>query len=69
MPVINRRAPEGNAFAIMALVQRLLKDTGRKDEWPEVEQRMTSGDYDNLCQVAEEVSHGSISFEDDWEDE
>jgi len=61
---IDKSSPDGNAFAIMGYVRRLLKDTGRYDEWPEVSERMKSGDYDNLCAVAEEVSHGSIRVVD-----
>lgn len=67
--------PEGNAFTIMGTVRSLLAQTGRKDEIPAVMERMTSGDYDNLCAVAEEVSNGSIEIVrdndslDDYEDD
>jgi hypothetical protein len=57
---IDSRAPEGNAYVIMATVHRLLRETGRFDEWPGIKTRMQSGDYNNACDVAEEVSFGSI---------
>jgi len=58
--IISKSSPRGNAFYIMGSVKKLLLDTGRKDEWPEILRRMESGNYDNLCAVAEEVTHGSI---------
>ena len=53
---IDATEPQGNAFSIMGLVRQLLKDSGRFHEWPEVQKRMMAGDYDNLCDVAEEVT-------------
>jgi len=58
--LIDAKAPEGNVYFVMAVVHRLLKDIGREDKWAEVEKRMKSGDYNNACDVAEEVTHGSI---------
>lgn len=57
---IDRNSPDGNAFAIMGYVSRLLKDVGRDDEIPGVIERMRSGDYENLCRVADEATFGSI---------
>lgn len=34
---IDARAPEGNAYAIMGVVRKLLKDVGRDDEWPAIQ--------------------------------
>lgn len=65
---IDKRSPDGNAFAVMGYVRRLLRDVGRLDEWPAIRERMQSGDYDNLCAVAEEVTHGSIRVVD-YDDE
>lgn len=63
MPIIiDRTAPEGNAFSIMATVQRLLRDIGRQDDWDDARRDMMSGDYEHLCEVAEKVSAGSIRF-------
>lgn len=62
--IIDRSSPDGNAFAIMGYVRTLLRAAGRADELPAVLERMQSGDYDNLCAVAEEVSFGSIQFSD-----
>lgn len=59
---INVKSQEGNAFAIMGAVQRLLKDAGRGDEVAGVMARMTSGDYRHLCEVAEEVTNGTFTF-------
>ena len=58
--IIHKDRPEGNAFYIMVAVHRLLKEVGRESEWPEIQKRMTSGDYANLCCVAKEVTFGSI---------
>jgi hypothetical protein len=47
----NLRGPEGNAWAIMGVVRRALRDAGLGDE---VEAYMTeaqSGSYDNLLSV------------------
>lgn len=61
MPMqIDATAPEGNVYFIMAAVRRLLIDIGREDKWPAIEARMKSGDYNNACDVAEEVTHGSV---------
>lgn len=57
---IDKSSPQGNAFYILGAVSKLLKDVGREDEIPDVMKRMKSGDYENLCKVAEEVTHGSI---------
>ncbi len=61
---IDARSPDGNAFVIMGYVQSLLSEAGRKDEIPAVMERMRSGDYANLCAVAEEVTFGSITVVD-----
>ena len=58
---IDAKSPDGNPNVIIGLVRRLLIDTDQADKWPEVRQRMKSGDYDNLCKVAEEVTYGSIT--------
>ena len=67
---IDTSGPQGNAWAIMGIVSDLLKRTDRKDEVKEVMDRMMSGDYENLCEVATEVSNGVITFDDeddgDW---
>lgn len=65
--VINRKAPEGNAFVIMGYVKRLLEDSGRGKDWDAARKRMESGDYENLCKVASEVTYGSITFTDEDE--
>ena len=57
---IDSKSPDGNALVIMGYVRRLFQDTDQMDKWPEAEKRMKSGNYDNLCAVAEEVTYGSI---------
>ncbi len=57
---IDAKSPQGNAMCIVAAVKTLLTEVGREDEWAEISDRMYSGDYNNLCDVAEEVTHGSI---------
>ena len=58
--IINAKAPNGNAFMIMAYVRRLLKETGRADEWDTVQHDMLSSNYEHLCSTAEEITHGVI---------
>lgn len=58
---IDATSPDGNAFTIIGLVKRILEETNRIDEWPDIEERMMSGDYNNLCDVAEEVTYGTIT--------
>ena len=57
---IDARSPDGNAFVIMGYVRRLLRESGRSKEWPLIQTKMLSGDYENLCKVAEEATYGSI---------
>ena len=57
---IDAKSPQGNAVIIMGEVTKLLEAVGRGDEVEAVMDRMQSGDYDNLCDVAEEVTKGSI---------
>jgi hypothetical protein len=57
---IHKNRPEGNAFMIMGVVHRLLKEVGRDAEWSAIQKEMTSGDYENLCAVAKKVTYGSI---------
>lgn len=58
---IDATSPDGNAYVIMGMVRRLLYNSGRGDEWEGVLKKMTSGDYKNLCAVAEEVTHGAVT--------
>ena len=57
---IDAKSPEGNVNYIMAVVSRLLEDSGRGDQVKSAMERMRSGNYDNACKVAEEVTYGSI---------
>lgn len=57
---IDARKPEGNAIVIMGHVAELMKAAGRADEIPKVMERMKSGNYANLCRIAEEETFGSI---------
>ena len=58
---IDMKSPDGNAFAIMGHVRRLLIDVGRGDEWPKIRKRMMSGGYNNLCETAADVTNGAIT--------
>ena len=62
--VIDRNAPEGNAFGIIAVVKRELNLIGKGDQFTEFEEKAHEGDYDNLCRLAMEyVPH--LRFIDD----
>lgn len=51
---IDLQGPQGNAFNLMGLLSRDLKDLGKtKDEIEAIANEMTSGDYDHLCKVFE----------------
>jgi len=58
--IINAKAPEGNAFLIMVEVRKFLKETGREAEWASTRHDMMSDDYDHLCVITEEITHGVI---------
>lgn len=53
----------GNGFLIIGLVRRHLKETGRADRLTEVTKRMSSGDFEDMLDVAEEVTDGAIFFD------
>jgi hypothetical protein len=59
---INIDGPDGNAYAIMGYVSRLLKECGRGAEVKSVLDEMKSGDYENLLKVAERATNGSLRF-------
>lgn len=59
---IYKDSPEGNAWVIMGYVSRLLKEAKRGDEWPDIQRKMMSGDYENLCKIAKEATFGSIEI-------
>lgn len=65
---IDIASPDGNALAIMGYTHELIKAAGRGDEWPDIQQRMKGGNYDNLCKIAEEETYGSITFYDSRKD-
>ena len=60
---INKSGPNGNAFAIMGVVDNILKQCGRDDR-KEVMKNMRSGDYEHLCSVAIRETGGLIEFTD-----
>jgi hypothetical protein len=51
--VIDLSGPEGNAFYLMGLVNRLYRQAGAPDLAEHVLSEMKSGDYENLLQVFE----------------
>lgn len=50
--VVDLTGPQGNAFAILGLANRLSKQLGY--DFAEIKNEMTSGDYENLLQVFDE---------------
>lgn len=67
--VIDKSGPEGNAFHIMAYVNKFLKMAGRSAEWPEIQKEMMSSNYEDLCKVAERVTSGAVQVVDGDDDE
>ncbi len=57
---IDATGPDGNAFAIMGYLRRLMVDTGRRNEVKTVLAQCMAGSYDQLCERVEEESFGSI---------
>lgn len=56
MIVIDRESPQGNAFYILGVAQRLMKQKGyTAEEQENVLSEMKSGDYDDLCSVFEQT--------------
>ena len=58
---IDAKAPEGNAFGIMATVGNVMRQLGKdKEERDAAMERMMSGDYANLCAVAKQATGGLV---------
>lgn len=49
---IDLNGPQGNAFALIGVAKNLSKQLGK--DFAPIEERMTSGDYDNLVDVLED---------------
>ncbi len=58
--IIGENSSDGNGFAIMGHVKRVLKAAGRGDEWPNIYRKMRGSSYRQLCKITEEVTVGSI---------
>lgn len=60
MPHIDLRGPEGNAFALMANVQRWCRQLDR-DPQPILDDMM-AGDYEHLLDVIDREFHGVVTW-------
>ena len=49
---IDLTGPDGNAFVILGIAQKLNAQVGRRN-WEELHAEMTSGDYEHLLEVFE----------------
>ncbi|MGW8177971.1 MAG: hypothetical protein ACWGQW_04155 [bacterium] len=58
---IDAKGPDGNAFAIMGYVRRIFREMGRKD-FNEVQAVMMSGNYEQLCEIAERETDGILTI-------
>lgn len=47
--VIDLTGPDGNAFALIGRAKSLARQLSK--DWKPIQERMTSGDYENLVQV------------------
>lgn len=56
MKIIDAKGSEGNAYFIMGAVKAALTKAGHADKWHDIHEEMVSGDYNNLCSVAESVT-------------
>jgi len=60
---INAAGPDGNAHCITARVADVLEQLGRsKEQIDAVMDEMYSGDYRNLCAVAEKATLGLVKI-------
>jgi len=51
---------DGNAFSVMSLCRRAWIKAGKTtEEWKNIQNEMTSGDYDNVLQTA--MNHFEVS--------
>ena len=58
---IEKSSPQGNAYYIMKMVEVTMKNMGKdQDEIDEAWEAMKSGDYDDLCRTAEDVTQGYV---------
>ena len=62
MIIIDTASPSGNAFAIMAIVRKALREMNLSHQWEETQTRMMSGDYENLKEIATKVTNGGIKI-------
>lgn len=60
---------DGNAFSILARVQRIMKQNGLKDEVSAFHAEATSGDYDNLLRTVMNWFAVDENLSDDYEDD
>ena len=61
MHEIDKTSTLGNSFYIMGLVVKVMKEMGKdQDEIDEAMEAMKSGDYDDLCRTAEDVTQGYV---------
>jgi hypothetical protein len=58
---INIYTGDGNAFAILGFAREYLKTAGQLEAWECVQERATSGDYNNLLTVCEEATGFSFA--------
>lgn len=58
--VIDGKSPDGNAYVIMAAVTSYLKQTDQHHRITMIMEAMRSSDYIFLCELAEEVTLGSV---------
>jgi hypothetical protein len=58
--LIDAKGPDGNAYVIMAAVQSYLKQTDQRARIPMIMEAMRSSDYIFLCDLAEEITLGSV---------
>jgi hypothetical protein len=59
--IVDLTGPEGNAFTLLAYARRWSKDLGL--DFAVVKSEMTSGDYENLLEVADKYFGEFVIFE------
>lgn len=64
--VVNLDGPDGNAFVLRAYAKKWCEQTG--DDWKELDDILTSGDYKHLVKTLDKMFGDYVDFETNQKD-